>query len=222
MNDKHDERHMHDNGSQRRILEAILLLAGQEMHGLAPKDLATGLKVSPASVTRDLHNLVTAGFAEQIAETGRYRLGPGLVRIAIAHATAMERAQQRLAESLETAMHLADGRALVIEVDSGTEHLFNARFACPLCSYTIAELEPRLFSFNSPQGACPSCDGLGHQEVFDPARVVAFLRSASPVVPSRDGTDAMPITSACWRAWPSITASTWRRRLKTCRRTCAR
>ena len=83
-------------------------------------------------------------------------------------------AQQRLAESLETAMHLADGRALVIEVDSGTEHLFNARFACPLCSYTIAELEPRLFSFNSPQGACPSCDGLGHQEVFDPDRVVAF------------------------------------------------
>ena len=83
-------------------------------------------------------------------------------------------AQQRLAESLETAMQLADGRALVIEMDSGVEHLFNARFACPLCSYTIAELEPRLFSFNSPQGACPSCDGLGHQEVFDPARVVAF------------------------------------------------
>ena len=83
-------------------------------------------------------------------------------------------AQQRLAESLETALQLADGRALVIEMDGGTEHLFNARFACPLCSYTIAELEPRLFSFNSPQGACPTCDGLGHQEVFDPARVVAF------------------------------------------------
>jgi excinuclease ABC subunit A len=83
-------------------------------------------------------------------------------------------AQQRLAESLETALQLTDGRALVIEMDSGVEHLFNARFACPLCSYTIAELEPRLFSFNSPQGACPSCDGLGHQEVFDPARVVAF------------------------------------------------
>ena len=83
-------------------------------------------------------------------------------------------AQQRLAESLETALQLADGRALVIEIDSGQEHLFNARFACPLCHYTIAELEPRLFSFNSPQGACPTCDGLGHQEVFDPARVVAF------------------------------------------------
>ena len=83
-------------------------------------------------------------------------------------------AQQRLAESLETALQLTDGRALVIEMDSGVEHLFNARFACPLCSYTIAELEPRLFSFNSPQGACPTCDGLGHQEVFDPTRVVAF------------------------------------------------
>ncbi len=82
--------------------------------------------------------------------------------------------QQRLAESLETALHLADGRALVVEMDSGVEHLFNARFACPLCSYTIAELEPRLFSFNSPMGACPACDGLGQQEVFDAARVVAF------------------------------------------------
>ena len=82
--------------------------------------------------------------------------------------------QQRLAESLETALHLAEGRALVVEMDSGVEHLFNARFACALCSYTIAELEPRLFSFNSPLGACPACDGLGQQEVFDAARVVAF------------------------------------------------
>lgn len=100
MNDKHDERHIHDNGSQRRILDAIRVLAGHELHGLAPKDLVWALGTSPASITRDLHNLVTAGFAEQIAETGRYRLGPGLVRIAIAHATAMERAQQRLAETI--------------------------------------------------------------------------------------------------------------------------
>lgn len=100
MTDKHDERHMHDNGSQRRILDAIRVLAGHELHGLAPKDLVVALGTSPASITRDLHNLVTAGFAEQIAETGRYRLGPGLVRIAIAHATAMERAQQRLTETI--------------------------------------------------------------------------------------------------------------------------
>jgi excinuclease ABC subunit A len=54
------------------------------------------------------------------------------------------------------------------------EHLFNAKFACPVCSHSISELEPRLFSFNSPVGACPSCDGLGQQDFFDPARVVAF------------------------------------------------
>jgi excinuclease ABC subunit A len=82
--------------------------------------------------------------------------------------------QQRLAESFEAALRLAEGRALAVEMDSGKEHLFNARFACPVCSYSLSELEPRLFSFNSPVGACPSCDGLGHQDYFDPARVVAF------------------------------------------------
>jgi excinuclease ABC subunit A len=82
--------------------------------------------------------------------------------------------RQRLAESFEAALRLASGRAIALEMDSGAEHLFNARFACPLCHYSISELEPRLFSFNSPQGACPSCDGIGQQEVFDPARVVAF------------------------------------------------
>ncbi len=83
-------------------------------------------------------------------------------------------ARQRLAESLENALQLAEGRAMVVEADSGQEHLFNARFACPVCNHAIGELEPRLFSFNSPQGACPSCDGLGLEEFFDPERVVAF------------------------------------------------
>jgi len=82
--------------------------------------------------------------------------------------------KQRLAESFEAALRLAEGRAIVLEPDTGTEHLFNARFACPRCHYAIGELEPRLFSFNSPQGACPACDGIGQQEYFDPARVVAF------------------------------------------------
>ncbi|MGE0329345.1 MAG: excinuclease ABC subunit UvrA [Ramlibacter sp.] len=81
---------------------------------------------------------------------------------------------QRLAESFEAALRLADGRALALEMDGEKEHLFNAKFACPICSYSISELEPRLFSFNSPAGACPSCDGLGHMEFFDPLRVVAF------------------------------------------------
>ncbi len=82
--------------------------------------------------------------------------------------------RQRLAESFEAALRLANGRAIALEMDTNVEHLFNAKFACPLCHYSISELEPRLFSFNSPQGACPSCDGIGQQEVFDPARVVAF------------------------------------------------
>ena len=82
--------------------------------------------------------------------------------------------QQRLAESFEAALRIADGRAMAFEMDSGSEHLFSSKFACPICSYSLAELEPRLFSFNSPVGACPTCDGLGHVTVFDPQRVVGF------------------------------------------------
>ena len=80
----------------------------------------------------------------------------------------------RLADSFEAALRLADGRAIALEMDSGQEHLFNSKFACPVCGHSIAELEPRLFSFNAPAGACPSCDGLGTTEVFDAERVVAF------------------------------------------------
>ncbi len=81
--------------------------------------------------------------------------------------------KQRLAESFETALRHADGRALVVETDSHKEHLFSAKFSCPLCDYALPELEPRLFSFNNPMGACPRCDGLGAIEFFDPKRIVA-------------------------------------------------
>ena len=83
--------------------------------------------------------------------------------------------QQRLAESFETALRLADGKAMVVNMDSGEETIFSSKFACPICSYSLQELEPRLFSFNNPMGACPSCDGLGHISFFDPKRVVAHL-----------------------------------------------
>ncbi|WON74678.1 excinuclease ABC subunit UvrA [Nitrosospira sp. Is2] len=82
--------------------------------------------------------------------------------------------KQRLAESFETALRHADGRALAVEMDSGQEHLFSAKFSCPVCSYSLPELEPRLFSFNNPMGACPKCDGLGKITFFDPKRIVAF------------------------------------------------
>ena len=81
--------------------------------------------------------------------------------------------QQRLAESSETALRLADGRAIALEMDTEKEQIFSSKFACPICSYSLQELEPRLFSFNNPMGACPSCDGLGHISFFDPKRVVA-------------------------------------------------
>ncbi len=80
--------------------------------------------------------------------------------------------KQRLAESFETALRIADGRALVLEMDSGKELVFSNKFACPVCGYSLQELEPRLFSFNNPMGACPECDGLGHIEFFDPKRIV--------------------------------------------------
>jgi excinuclease ABC subunit A len=82
--------------------------------------------------------------------------------------------KQRLAESFETSLRLAEGRAIALDMDSGREQIFSNKFACPICGYSLQELEPRLFSFNNPMGACPECDGLGHIEFFDPKRIVAF------------------------------------------------
>jgi len=81
----------------------------------------------------------------------------------------------RLAESFETALNLSGGLARVAWMDSTAKDdlIFSANFACPLCGYSLQELEPRLFSFNNPVGACPSCDGLGVKQFFDPERVVA-------------------------------------------------
>ena len=96
------------------------------------------------------------------------------VEIVVDRLKVNEDAKQRLAESFETALRHADGRALAVEMDSGKEHLFSAKFACPICNYSLSELEPRLFSFNNPMGACPKCDGLGNISFFDPKRIVAF------------------------------------------------
>ena len=83
--------------------------------------------------------------------------------------------KQRLAESFETALRLGEGLAILVDLDDdkAPEQLFSSRYSCPLCDYSLPELEPRLFSFNSPVGACPKCDGLGVTQFFDPARVVA-------------------------------------------------
>ncbi|GGD56519.1 excinuclease ABC subunit UvrA [Pseudoxanthomonas indica] len=82
--------------------------------------------------------------------------------------------KQRLAESFETALKLGDGMASVMSLDQpdAAPLLFSSKYSCPVCDYSLPELEPRLFSFNSPVGACPKCDGLGVAQFFDPGRVV--------------------------------------------------
>jgi len=108
--------------------------------------------------------------------------------------------RQRLAESFEAALRIADGRAIALEMDATAdgqparprEHLFSSRYGCPVCRWSLPELEPRLFSFNSPLGACPTCDGLGQVTAFDPERVVAFpsLSLASGAVKGWDRRNA--------------------------------
>jgi len=105
----------------------------------------------------------------QLAKTTKHSVDVVVDRLKV-----KEDMKQRIAESLETALRLADGKAIVVEMDDENEHLFSAKFSCPVCDYSLAELEPRLFSFNNPMGACPKCDGLGNVNFFDPKRVVAF------------------------------------------------
>ena len=97
--------------------------------------------------------------------------------------------KQRLAESFETALRLGDGLVILANMDApdAPEQLLSSRYSCPVCDYSLPELEPRLFSFNSPVGACPSCDGLGVTQVFDPARVV--------------GHPELPLSAGAVRGW---------------------
>jgi excinuclease ABC subunit A len=97
--------------------------------------------------------------------------------------------KQRLAESFETALRLGDGLVIVVNMDDAKapEQLLSSRYSCPVCDYSLPELEPRLFSFNSPVGACPSCDGLGVTQVFDANRVV--------------GHPELPLSGGAVRGW---------------------
>ncbi|MFW8591822.1 excinuclease ABC subunit UvrA [Glaciecola sp. 2405UD65-10] len=96
--------------------------------------------------------------------------------------------QLRLAESFETALMLSSGTAKIAYMDEDHEEVvFSANFACPHCGYSITELEPRIFSFNNPAGACPSCDGLGTRQFFDPHRVI--------------GNDELSLSGGAIRGW---------------------
>lgn len=127
--------------------------------------------------------------------------------------------KQRLAESFETALRIAEGRALTVNMDTGEEQVFSNQFACPICGYSLHELEPRLFSFNNPMGACPECDGLGHIEFFDPKRLSCFPVCRWRPAPSKAGTGEIRFISRCFRIWRTITISMSIRLTKNCRKT---
>jgi excinuclease ABC subunit A len=110
-----------------------------------------------------------AGDAPKLSRNQKHSIDVVVDRVKVAPSI-----RQRLAESFETALRVADGRAIAVDIDGGAEQLFSSRFACPVCNHSLPELEPRLFSFNNPIGACPECDGLGVVQFFDPRRVVPF------------------------------------------------
>jgi excinuclease ABC subunit A len=141
--------------------------------------------------------------------------------------------EQRLADSLETALRLADGIAVAEWADAPKDEnsggqeprrlLFSEKFACPVSGFTISEIEPRLFSFNSPHGACPTCDGLGAKLAFDAELVVPDKEKSlhkGAVAPWRAGPRRS--TPRPCRRWPATMASRWICPGPSCRRTHAR
>ena len=128
----------------------------------------------------------------------------------------------RLADSFETALALSDGVVYAENADGGERTVFSSRFACPVSGFTIEEIEPRLFSFNSPHGACPACDGLGVESFFDPQLVVPDDRRRWRTARScRGPARRAPTTTRRCKAWRGTTRLPRRRRGRICRRRCA-
>nr|MCS5606374.1 excinuclease ABC subunit A [Alphaproteobacteria bacterium] len=153
-----------------RIME---LEKGSRLYLMAP--IARGRK---GEYRKEFADLMKRGFQRVKVDGELYELDqvPALeknikhdISVVVDRVVLREDLQTRLADSLEISLDLADGLAIVEPADGGEATTFSARFACPESGFTIAEIEPRLFSFNNPFGACPSCDGLGNQLFFDPA-----------------------------------------------------
>ncbi len=96
------------------------------------------------------------------------------IEVVVDRLTAAPELKQRIAESFETCLRIGGNKAIAVAMDGGKETLFSSKFACPSCDYSLAEMEPRFFSFNNPMGACPKCDGLGEITFFDPKRIVTY------------------------------------------------
>ncbi len=130
---------------------------------------------------KELADLQRKGFARVKVDGTLYEIGevPALnrktkheIEAVVDRVVVRDGIQTRLADSFETALGLADGVVYAEGADDGARTVFSSRFACPVSGFTIEEIEPRLFSFNSPHGACPACDGLGAEKFFDPSLVV--------------------------------------------------
>jgi excinuclease ABC subunit A len=149
---------------------------GTRLYLLAP--IVRGRK---GEYRKELQELAKKGFQRVKIDGEHYEIdeAPALeknfkhdIEVVVDRLVVREGLEQRLADSFETALDLADGLAFAEDADSGDRVTFSAKFACPVSGFTIEEIEPRLFSFNNPFGACPSCDGLGTQMFFDPELVV--------------------------------------------------
>jgi excinuclease ABC subunit A len=159
---------------------------GTRLYLLAP--IARGRK---GEYRKELQDLAQKGFQRVKVDGTLYEIDavPALekqikhdIEVVIDRLVVRDGLQTRLADSFETALDLADGLAFTEDADSGERVTFSAKFACPVSGFTIDEIEPRLFSFNNPFGACPKCDGLGTQLRFEPDLVVP-----DPMLSLREG-----------------------------------
>jgi len=160
-----------------QMVDRIMAMGdGTRLYLLAP--VVRGRK---GEYKKDLQELLKKGFQRVKVDGTLYEIAdvPALnkklkhdIEVVVDRVVVRDDIKSRLADSLEIALNLADGIAIAENADKNTRTVFSAKFACPVSGFTIDEIEPRLFSFNNPFGACPTCDGLGVKMLFDPALVV--------------------------------------------------
>jgi excinuclease ABC subunit A len=160
-----------------QMVDRVLAMpAGTRLLLLAPM-----VRARKGEYRKELAELQRRGFTRAKVDGTLYEIGevPALnrklkhdIEAVVDRLVVREGAGQRLADSFETALGLSDGIVYAENTDSGARTVFSSRFACPVSGFTIEEIEPRLFSFNNPHGACPACDGLGVETFFDPALMV--------------------------------------------------
>jgi excinuclease ABC subunit A len=181
----HPEAPLAAHSVAQMVDDALARAPGSLLHVLAPvAEAPAGLE--PGALAQRLQDLRARGFV-------RFRVdgavldadGPGAlpaaarrVEVVVDRLRVQPSLRSRIADSIETALRVGEGRIVLLEPEAARETGFALRPACPHCGYLAPALEPRLFSFNNPQGACPACAGLGQVEFFDPERVVAHPQSS--------------------------------------------